>query len=409
MAFVKAVRKAAPLMVELSGVSGSGKTTSGLLLAAGMIGPKGRVGLIDTENGRGSLMADEEIITKALPDGYQYDELFAPYTPERCIEKIKEAEKEKLDVLIFDSASQEYAGPGGVSDIAETHPKGWAQAKLLHKRFLNACLSSPMDIIFCLRAQPKVKIEGKGRDQKYIDMGIMPVAEKNFCFDLTVRWHVEELSHIATLLKAPRSLEDMKITGRLLTRRDGELLREWKLRGKILDPMDLIQKRARSAAELGTKDYLEFFESLTVAEKKSLAGSTHTANKEIATQADAMAKEVAERDAEIARANAMPERADQPAVIETPVPPAEPEPRPSAVNGRKPPVSPVALPWTNAEHMNQVLGAQKFRVGVKSYSDLLAARGWTVGDLKPEGGASLELFQVLKGMPDEGPGDQDSF
>jgi AAA domain len=396
MTFQKAARKAAPLMVELCGVSGSGKTTSGLLLAAGMIGPKGRVGLLDTENGRGSLMADEEIITRALPDGYEYEELFAPYTPERCVEKIKEAEKEGIDVLLFDSASQEYAGNGGISDIAETHAKGWAQAKLVHKRFLNACLSSKLDIIFCFRAQPKVRIEGKGRDQKYIDMGIVSVQEKSWAFDMTARWRIDELTHIATLLKAPRSLEDMKITERLLTRRDGELLREWKLRGKILDPMELVQKRARSAAELGTRDYLEFFESLTVAEKKALAGSTHTANKEIAAQADAVAKELAERDVELARLNAVPAHSEQPAVIETPT---TPEPVHAAT--RAVPPSPVALPWKNLEGMNQILDVQKFRVGQKAYSDLLASKNWTKGDLKPEGGASVEFYQALKGLPPE--------
>ena len=67
----------------------------------------------------------------------------------------------------------------------------------------------------------------------------------------------------------------------------------------------------------------------------------------------------------------------------------------------KPQPDAVPLPWTNAEHMKKVLDAQKSRVGVKAYSDLLAEKKWVTGDLKPEGGVSVELYQILKGLPDD--------
>jgi hypothetical protein len=292
MAFARAVRKAVPLMVELASVSGGGKTTTALLLAAGMIGPRGRVGVLDTEGGRGSLPADEPIIQKALPDGYEYDELFAPYTPERYVEKLIDAEKAGLNTLIIDSTSHEYEGPGGISEIAESDPKGWATAKFRHKRFLHRCLSSRLDLIFCFRALPKVKITGKGRDKTFTDLGVLAVQEKNWNFEMTLRWRLENETHFATLLKAPHALESKGMAGRMLSQQDGAALRAWKLSGETLDPMELVHKRARAAAELGKAEYIEYFDTLSKDERKSLAASpSHEANKSVADEVDRLAAE----------------------------------------------------------------------------------------------------------------------
>jgi hypothetical protein len=282
MAYIKAVRRAAPVMIEMSGLSGGGKTYSALLVAAGLAGPGGRVGLLDTEQGRGSLPADSKLIVAALPDGYEYDELSAPFSPERYTEKILEAEKAGIDVLCVDSTSHEYDGLGGISDIAQETKKKWIPAKLRHKRFLMNCLNSRMDFIFCFRGQPKVKVVGEA----YIDQGIMPLQEKNWSFDMTFRWRLEEGTHFATLLKAPDELEGKGISGRLLTKADGELIRTWKLTGKASDPMDLLRKRARTIAEDGLAAYQGFFAELSKAEQMALKSTTHEENKGIGKLAD---------------------------------------------------------------------------------------------------------------------------
>lgn len=289
MAYTKAIRKAAPVLVEVSGVSGGGKSTTGILLAAGIAGPKGRVGLLDTENGRGSLLATSPVVNHALPDGYEYDELAAPFTPERYIEKIEEAERAGITTLVVDSTSHEYEGIGGICEIAETNKLGkkdnWALAKRRHKRFLYHCLSSPLDLVFCFRARNRVSMP-KGSNE-VIDLGIQPVMEKNWSFDMTVRWHLEDKSHLAVLLKAPNELEAQFSARRMLTAADGQMLRDWKLSGAAFNPIDLLQKRARATAEDGMETYTAFFHNLTAAEKKILIDSTHTDNKRIAAQADA--------------------------------------------------------------------------------------------------------------------------
>ena len=52
MTFVKAQRQRVFLKMAVTGPSGSGKTYGALRLAFGLAGPKGRVAVIDTENGQ---------------------------------------------------------------------------------------------------------------------------------------------------------------------------------------------------------------------------------------------------------------------------------------------------------------------------------------------------------------------
>jgi len=69
------------------------------------------------------------------------------------------------------------------------------------------------------------------------------------------------------------------------------------------------------------------------------------------------------------------------------------------------PVQPAELPWKGGKAgMDHVLGALKIHVGAKAYSDTLAAGGWTLGDLKPEGGASVEFYERLRALPAEDTG-----
>lgn len=287
-AFTRATRLAVPLLVSLSGTSGSGKTFSGLLLAAGIAGDSGQVGMIDAENGRGSMYADDEDIIAAMPNGYMRTEISAPYTPARYIKALRAAEAAGITVCIVDSTSHEWEGDGGCQDIAENNKlKGmpnWAMAKREHKKFVNFCLSSKMNIIFCLRARDKVKITP---DNKVIPVGIQPIAEKNFAFEMLISLIFDEATHQFVGLKVPKMLRSTMEDRQLITRTHGELLRKWNEGGRGLDPMESVQKRARWAAEQGMEDYTVFFNSLTAKERKDLASTTHMENKSIASQVDA--------------------------------------------------------------------------------------------------------------------------
>lgn len=100
MSFEVASRSNIRMKMALCGQAGSGKTLGALMIAQGLIKDMSKVGFIQTETGRA------ECYLKDFP-GFLVSNLSAPYTPERFIEAIEEAEKVGLKVLVIDSLSDE--------------------------------------------------------------------------------------------------------------------------------------------------------------------------------------------------------------------------------------------------------------------------------------------------------------
>lgn len=293
--FKKAVRKSVPMLVSISGTSGSGKTYSSILLAAGIAGPNGRVGLIDTENGRGSMYADSPGIMAALPNGFEIVQMDAPYDPDRYIEALTAAEKAGITVCVVDSTTHEWEGMGGCCEIAEKFKlKGmpnWAKAKMAHKRFMNHALSSKMDIIFCLRARDKVKIVKVSGREEIVPIGIQPITEKNFVFEMLLSLQLDEATKHATAIKVPEALVSVFPSGQLITKEQGERIRQWNEGGRPEDPAVQVRKRAKAAAENGVAAYHEFWVALTVAQRKAIGEAAHAENKAVAEEADFLAEQ----------------------------------------------------------------------------------------------------------------------
>lgn len=234
----KVQREGARTLTILSGVSGSGKTLTALLLAYGMANEVAeKVGFLDTENGRGKLYADE------LPEPFLYGELKPPFSPDRYIQAINEFAKAGIEVLVIDSGSHEFEGIGGVQDIAEAgNPRmpNWNKAKAEHKRFMSALLNSPMHIILCLRAREKAKPEKQivdGREKTvYVDMGLQPITEKNVVFEATasLMMHDQGLRHDP--MKVPKALQPILGRGEgYLGIEEGKAIRAWVDGAKQLD------------------------------------------------------------------------------------------------------------------------------------------------------------------------------
>lgn len=195
-----AERAGARLVLGISGISGSGKTLTALLLAYGMVNGDGRkVGLLCAENRRGRLYAAEETYAMVAAQlGIPRDQVFPflvgdfdpPHSPARYSDAIMQFQKAGVEVLVIDSVSHEWEGMGGCEEIAERGARGgmkdWKTAKTEHRKFMNTLLQSDMHIIPCIRAREKVKIERVAGKTEITPMGIMPVCEKNFMFELTV-------------------------------------------------------------------------------------------------------------------------------------------------------------------------------------------------------------------------------
>lgn len=232
-----AVREGARLVLGISGVSGSGKTYTALQVAWGLAnGDASKVGLLDTENRRGSLYSDILVGKDGKANQFMIGDLYAPFSPQRYAAAIKEFQDAGVEVLVIDSTSHEWEGEGGCEDIADDGGKvaNWKKAKREHKRFMNTLLACDMHIIPCQRAREKTSFKDPRAPQS---LGIQPICEKSFMFELTASLMIHDQGSRREILKCPAELLHIldKPEG-YLGAREGLALRRWVDGAKQLDP-----------------------------------------------------------------------------------------------------------------------------------------------------------------------------
>ena len=166
--FRPAKRSEAKPLIGFYAESGFGKTWSALLLARGFVGPDGKIGMIETEGGRGEANVGREPVGQ-----YLVRPIRGNFSPAEYGKAIAEAEEAKLDALIIDSASHEWEGAGGVLSMAADNQsngvKGvlvWQKPKIEHQRnFMLRLMQTPIPlVIVCMRAKypmEEVKVEGR--------------------------------------------------------------------------------------------------------------------------------------------------------------------------------------------------------------------------------------------------------
>lgn len=226
----KAQRQGARLLIQLSGVSGSGKTYSALQLAYGLAGNNAdKVVMIDTENRRGSLYAE------SLPQPFNIIDFYAPFSPARYMQAIEAAINGGAEVIVIDSVTHEWESEGGCEWIAnQTRFADWKRAKAEHKRFVTYMLQSPAHIIACTRAREKVDFSDP---KNPIKLGIQPIQEKNFSYEATVSLLMHDQGMRQDVLKCPAELQAVFGRGQgYLGAKDGLSLRQWVDGGAVVDP-----------------------------------------------------------------------------------------------------------------------------------------------------------------------------
>lgn len=200
----KATRVGVRPLIGIYSESGCGKTYSALLLARGMVGPTGKIVMVDSESGRGSLYAD------VIPGGYDTLEIRQPFSPARYVDAIDAVENSKADIGIIDSASHSWEGVGGVLDMAaEIEAKSgkaglhcWKTPKLEHAKFMLRLLQSSIPWIVCLRAKYKsrqTKVDGKTQIIK--DEATSPIHDEAFIYEMTVHFEILQ-NHTIIVTKA---------------------------------------------------------------------------------------------------------------------------------------------------------------------------------------------------------------
>lgn len=267
--FRSAVREQTHVLIALAGASGSGKTFSALRLARGLVGDSGKIAMIDTEARRGLHYAD----------AFKFDHLdmTPPFTPERIVEAAEQAVKAGYHCILIDSASDEYEGMGGLQDIqhdtlvrmatdresgefnarraeALTAPS-WKDAKMRHQRMMAHLRQMRAHVIFCLRAQEKVKFEKVKNARGYettqiIPMGFQPICEKSFMYDMTASFL---LVPDAPGLPQPIKLQEQhKLAfppGKHIDEASGQRLAAWARGGSAPQPTQAVATAPKPIAE----------------------------------------------------------------------------------------------------------------------------------------------------------------
>jgi len=227
----KATRLGVNPLIGLYSESGCGKTYSSLLLARGLVGPSGKLVMIDTENGRGSLYAD------VIPGGYEVITLGEPFSPARYVAAMRAAVAAGAQCLIVDSASHEWEGLGGVLDMAhEIEERSgkpglhcWATPKMEHAKMMLAMLQSPLPVVVCLRAHFKSRQtkDERGKSAIVKDEFTTPIQSEAFIFEMTCHGEVMQ-DHSFRLTKCSHpALKECFPAGKPISVATGEAVARW--------------------------------------------------------------------------------------------------------------------------------------------------------------------------------------
>jgi dephospho-CoA kinase len=248
-------------IIALAGTSGSGKTLTALLMARGMVDHPREIGFLDTENKRGSLYHD------ALDGEFMIADLYAPFSPERYSQAIKEFQSFGVKVLVIDSVSHEWEGEMGVEDIANLpllngkKMANWVGGKKEHKKFMNTLLYSDMVLILCIRAREKTDFKDP---MKPVSLGIQPICEKNFMFEMTASLLMENQGKNQRQIKVPFFLKEIFGNGNdYLGIETGKRIREYFMNeSKVYPEIERYKSEALLICEQGTEALTKLWKSI---------------------------------------------------------------------------------------------------------------------------------------------------
>jgi AAA domain len=218
--FNQATRKRVFLKLGITGPTGSVKTFSANLMAAGLA-DGGKVAVLDTENKSASLYADL----------FKFDvlDISPPFTESKFIDGINAAVSEGYAVLILDSFSHSWQGildykatldaRGGNSYV------NWNKAGAKFNEVLAAILQSKIHIIACMRSKMDYILEpdvrGKMVPRK---VGLAPIMRDGIEYEFTTVFD-GDLEHFVTVSKDRTGLfVDQRFQ---ITEETGRKLLEW--------------------------------------------------------------------------------------------------------------------------------------------------------------------------------------
>ena len=187
MAFQKAVKHEAKLRLAIAGPSGSGKTYTSLAIATALANG-GKIALVDTEHGSASKYADI----------FDFDvlEMAAPFHPKRFVEAIAEAGAAGYSVIVLDSLTHAWSGPGGLLELVDGFAArmksantfaAWKDATPIQNALVEGIVAAPLHVIATMRSKQEYVLSQDDRGkQTPRKIGMAPQQRDGFEYEFDV-------------------------------------------------------------------------------------------------------------------------------------------------------------------------------------------------------------------------------
>ena len=221
MQLIKAERKKAKIKLGLQGPSGAGKTYSALLLAYGLVEDWSKIAIIDTENHSSNLYAH---LGK-----FNVLSIESPFSPEKYIDAIRFCVNEGIEVVIIDSISHEWEGPGGILDIHSQMSgnsfAAWAKLTPRHNAFVQEILQSPVHILATTRTKQDYVLVDKNGKMVPEKVGLKGITRDGMDYEFTLVFDLD-IKHNATASKDRTGIFSGSPEQKISTS-TGKMIKEW--------------------------------------------------------------------------------------------------------------------------------------------------------------------------------------
>jgi hypothetical protein len=191
--FKRATKSQAKLRLAFIGPAGTGKTYSSLKVARHLVGPSGKIAVIDSERGSASKYADS----------FEFDVLeLETHSPEVYVAAITAADAAKYDAIVVDSLSHAWSGKDGALEQVDRHAArdrgnsfgAWRHVTPQHNRLVDSLLGCRAHLFVTLRTkteyvQEKDERTGKTRVRK---IGLAPVQRDGLEYEFDVVGDLDE-------------------------------------------------------------------------------------------------------------------------------------------------------------------------------------------------------------------------
>jgi DNA polymerase III delta prime subunit len=240
MQIKRATRQLAHVRIALVGPSGAGKTFTALRIARGLVGPEGRVCVIDTERGSASLYANEPDIAGE----YDVLELTDQFSPDVYVKAIKTVTGAGYDVCVIDSLTHAWAGAGGALEMADDVVKrsrsgnsftAWREVTPQHNKLVDTILQARCHVIVTMRVKTEWVLEKDEKTGKQVPrkIGLAPIQRAGMEYEFDLVADLDPEHNLVVSKSRCRALTD-----RVIRRPDGEIaaaLRDWLSSGAPAD------------------------------------------------------------------------------------------------------------------------------------------------------------------------------